>query len=149
MGPAARKLGSPVGGPSAVPDVRVSETSNAPEAPLPRPWKTRTLRRSELLGDAALFAASGVKRGVKGEGGATPSIARDLDPAPWGAGRPAGVAPPSSTAKNRIAQWHGPRSARDPVAITTVPCCGPKESRVPLIKPRAGFYVGAKLCRQQ
>lgn len=39
-----------------------------------------TLCRADVLGDAALFAASGVKRGVRGEGGATPSIARSLDP---------------------------------------------------------------------
>ena len=55
-----------------------------------------TLCRAEVLGDAAVFAASGVKSRVTGEGGATPSIARGLDPAPCVAGRPAGVAPPSS-----------------------------------------------------
>ncbi len=39
-----------------------------------------------MLDDAALFAASWVKSGVAGEGGATPLISRGLDPAPHGAG---------------------------------------------------------------
>ena len=56
----------------------------------------RRLRKKVPHRAAAVLAASGVKRGVKDEGGATPSIAGGLDPAPHGAGRPAGVAPPSS-----------------------------------------------------
>jgi hypothetical protein len=46
-----------------------------------------TLWRGDVLGNAAVFAASGVKSGVICEGGATPSISRGLDPAPR-AGRP-------------------------------------------------------------
>ena len=48
-----------------------------------------------MLGDAALFAASWVKSGVAGEGGATPLISRGLDPAPHGAvpARPKGRFP--------------------------------------------------------
>jgi hypothetical protein len=81
-----------------------------------------TLRRAMVLGDAALFAACGVEERVTGEGGATPSNSRDLDPAPGGAGRPAGVAPPSPVTQNRIERWHKPRSGRDRVAITAVSC---------------------------
>jgi len=81
-----------------------------------------TLRGAMVLGCAALFAACGVEERVTGEGGATPSNARALDPAPRGAGRPAGVAPPSPVTQNRIARRHGPRSFCDPIAITTVPC---------------------------
>jgi len=106
MGPAAWRSGSPRRSPSASPGIRAAEQIHAPEAPRQCPWEIRTLRRAEGLGVAAAFAASGVTSGVKGEGGATPSIARDLDPAPCGAGRPAGVAPPSSTAENRITQRH-------------------------------------------
>src|SRR5579862_4355369 len=95
MGPAASNVGGPVAGPSGGPDVRRSQRTNAPKAHPQRPWKTMTLCRADVLGDAAFFAASGVKSRVTGEGGATPSNSRGLDPAPCGAGRPAGVAPPS------------------------------------------------------
>jgi hypothetical protein len=43
----------------------------------PSPFGITTLCRGEVLGGAALFAASGVKGGVAGEGGATPSISRE------------------------------------------------------------------------
>lgn len=46
---------------------------------LGKPWRCK---RGEVLGDAALFAASGVKSRAAGEGGATPLISRSLDPAP-------------------------------------------------------------------
>jgi hypothetical protein len=81
-----------------------------------------TLWRGDVLGNAAVFAASGVKSGVICEGGATPSISRGLDPRLAARAGPAGVAPPSPVTKNRIARRHGPRSVRDPVAIATGPC---------------------------
>ena len=124
MGPAAWRSGSPRRGPSASPGVRAAESPHAPEAPRQCPREIRTLRRAEGLDAAAVFAASGVTSGVKGKGGATPSIARDLDPAPGGAGRPAGVAPPLSTAENRITQRYGSRSFRDSVTIATVSAQG-------------------------
>jgi hypothetical protein len=79
-----------------------------------------TLRRAQVLGDAAPFAASGVKSGVAGEGGATPPISRILDPRLAARAGPLGSLPPSSVAKKRITQRHGSRSSRDPVAITIV-----------------------------
>ena len=122
MGPAAWRSDGPVGGPSAGPAVRSTDRRRAPEALPQSPCRTMTLRRATVLGDAALFAACGVEERVTGEGGATPSNSRRLDPAPRGAGRPAGVAPPSPVTQNRIARWHATRSGRDRIAIATVSC---------------------------
>ena len=69
---AARKSASPLASPSASPYFRVSERNEAPEARPQSPWRTMTLRRAMVLGDAALFAACGVEERVTGEGGATP-----------------------------------------------------------------------------
>ena len=119
---AAWESASPLASPSGSPYFRVSQRNEAPEAQPQSPWRTMTLRRAMVLGDAALFAACGVEERVTGEGGATPSKSRGLDPAPGGAGRPAGVAPPSPVTQNRIERWHKPRSGRDRVAITAVSC---------------------------
>ena len=96
MGPAASEcLVAPLLAPLLAPTFASRRETSAPEARPQSPWETMTLCRADVLGDAALFAASGVKSRVTGEGGATPSNSRGLDPAPRGAGRPAGVAPPS------------------------------------------------------
>ena len=89
-----------------------------------------TLRRAAGLGDAALFAACGVEERVTGKGGATPSNSRGFDPAPRGAGQPAGVAPPSPVTQNWIARRHGSRSGHDRAAITAASCRWPSVARI-------------------
>src|SRR5476651_1817539 len=92
---AAWESASPLASPSGSPYFRVSERNEAPEARPQSPWSTTSLCSGVAIGDAAPFAASGVKAGVTGEGGATPLISRDLDPAPHGTGpAPQGSLPP-------------------------------------------------------
>ena len=73
-GASSLRTGGPVAGPAGGPDVRVSERKRAPEAPPQSPWEAMTLVPSTVLGDAALFAASGV--GSRSEvRGSDPSLA--------------------------------------------------------------------------
>lgn len=116
-GPAAWRSAGPLASPSASPHFRVAERNRAPAEPEQSPWRTKTWFGGEALGDAAPFAASGVKGGVAGEGGATPSKSRGLDPAPRGAGRPAGGRSPLVDDEEQNRTRRGPRSSRGSVGV--------------------------------
>jgi hypothetical protein len=90
-GPVAWRSAGPPVGPLAGPHFRVSEKTNAPAVRLQGQKNHDFVPRR---GDPrpALFAPPGVKSGVKGEGGATPSFSRGLDPKAL----LDGVAPPST-----------------------------------------------------